>query len=132
MSLDWLADAGLQPDVHARLVELEAALWTGTLDPRILHLVRARTAQLIGDDASPADDDVAEIARHWTSSPELDDRTRVVLRWAEQFVIDPHEITDEDAAALTTALDARQCGELTTAIAVFEALARTRVALTAS
>jgi alkylhydroperoxidase family enzyme len=55
-----------------------------------------------------------------------------VLRWAEQFVIDPHEITDADAAALTSALDARQCGELTTAIAVFEALARTRVALTAS
>ena len=49
MSLDWLADAGLQPDVHARLVELEAALWTGTLDPRILHLVRARTAQLMKD-----------------------------------------------------------------------------------
>ena len=132
MSLDWLADAGLQPDVHARLVELEEALWTGTIDPRILHLVRARTAQLVGDVASPDDDAVAETARHWTSSPDVDEPTRTVLRWAEQFVIDPHGITDEDAAALTAVLDPRECGELTTAIAVFEALARTRVALTAS
>jgi hypothetical protein len=132
VSLEWLADAGLQPDVHARLVELEAELWAGSLEPEILHLVRARTAQLVGDAPSPDDEAVAETARHWTSAPELDERTRVVLRWAEQFVIDPHEITDADAAALTGVLDARQCGELTTAIAVFEALARTRVALTAS
>jgi alkylhydroperoxidase family enzyme len=130
--LDWLTDAGLQPDVHARLEELEAALWTGTLDPAILHLLRARVSQLIGDAADADDAAVAEVARHWTASPELDDRTRIVLRWSEQFVIDPHGITDEDAAALTAALDARQCAELTTAIAVFEALARTRVALTSS
>jgi alkylhydroperoxidase family enzyme len=131
VSLDWLTDAGLQPGVHARLAELEAALWTGTLDPALLHLIRARTAQLIGDAPETEDAAVAETARHWTAAPDLDDRARTVMRWVEQFVIDPHGITDEDAAGLSAVLDARECAELTVAVAVFEALARTRVALTA-
>lgn len=130
MSLGWLADAGLSESVHARLVELEASLWDGTVDPELLRLVRARTAQLVGDELDPADEAVAETARRWTSSPEVDERARVVLRWAEQFVIDPSGITDADAEALKQVLDGKECGALTTAIAVFEALARTRVALT--
>lgn len=129
VGLDWLADAGLAPSVHDRLVELEGALWEGAVDPRLLRLVRARTAQLVGDAVEPGDEAYAELARRWTSAPELDGRARAVVRWAEQFVIDPHEITDADAAALVEALDARRCAELTTAVAVFEALARTRVAL---
>ncbi|MCU1374108.1 MAG: hypothetical protein JWO68_1394 [Actinomycetia bacterium] len=129
MTLDWLSDAGLTPPVHAKLVELEAALWDGTVDADLLRLVRARAAQLIGDQVAPGDEAIAETARTWTSSPDLDDQARVVMRWAEQFVIDPHEITDADAEALRGVLDGRQCGTLTTAIAVFEALSRTRVAL---
>jgi alkylhydroperoxidase family enzyme len=129
VTLDWLADAGLTPPIHARLVELEAGLWDGSVDADLLRLVRARTAQLVGDEVAPGDEAIAETARSWTSAPELDDRTRVVMRWSEQFVIDPSGITDEDAAALRGVLDPRQCGTFTTAIAVFEALARTRVAL---
>jgi hypothetical protein len=132
VSLEWLTDAGLTPVVQQRLVELEASLWDGTIDPDLLRLVRARTAQLVGDALDPADEAVADTARTWTSSPEVDERSRVVMRWVEQFVIDPSGITDADAEALRGALDARQCGALTTALAVFEALARTRVALTAS
>jgi alkylhydroperoxidase family enzyme len=93
--------------------------------------VRARAAQLVGDEVLPGDEAIADAARAWTASPDLDERTRVVMRWSEQFVIDPHGITDEDAADLQRVLDARQCATLTTALAVFEALARTRVALTA-
>jgi hypothetical protein len=130
VALEWLAEAGLAPPVHARLVELESALWEGSIDSRLLRLVRTRTAQLVGDEVDPADAAYAELARRWTSAPELDDRARTVMRWAEQFVIDPHGITDADAAALVEALDARRCAELTTAVAVFEGLARTRVALT--
>lgn len=129
MTLTWLADAGLTPPVHARLVELEAALWDGTIDTDLLRLVRARTAQLVGDDVLPGDEAIAEAARTATSSP--DERTRVVMRWIEQFVIDPSELTDADAEALQSVLDPAQCATLTTALAVFEALARTRVALTA-
>lgn len=111
MSLDWLADAGLTAPVHEELVRLEAELWTGTLPRDLLELVRARVRTLVGD---------------------LDERDAAVVRWAEQFVIDPHEISDGEKDALTAVLDERQVAELTTAVAVFEALARTRVALEAT
>lgn len=111
MGLDWLADAGLTPPVHEQLVQLEAALWEGTLPRDLLELVRARVRTLVGD---------------------LDERDRAVVRWAEQFVLDPHEISDAEKEALRAVLDERQLGELTTAVAVFEALARTRVALEAT
>ena len=111
MSLDWLADAGLTPAVHEELVRLETEVWNGTLPPDLLQLVRSRVRTLVGD---------------------LDERDRAVVRWAEQFVIDPHEITDAERGGLTGVLDDRQLGELTTAVAVFEALARTRVALEAT
>jgi hypothetical protein len=130
MTLEWLADAGLTPPVHARLVELEAALWQGALDERLLRLVRARAAQLVGDAVLPGDEDLAEVARHWTTA-DLSDKERGALRWVEQFVIDPSEMTDADADALKAVLSPEECATLTTAIALFEALARTRVALTA-
>jgi alkylhydroperoxidase family enzyme len=128
VALEWLADAGLTPPVHARLVELEASLWGGAVDDDLLRLVRARAAQLVGDEVAPGDEAVAETARTWTSAG-LDERTTTVLRWIEQFVIDPSELTDADAASLTSVLSAEECATLTTALAVFEALARTRVAL---
>ena len=111
MPLDWLADAGLAPPVLEELVRLEAEVWKGTLPRDLLELVRSRVRTLVDD---------------------LDERDRAVVRWAEQFVIDPHGISDADRAALTAVLDDRQLGELTTAVAVFEALARTRVALEAT
>ncbi|MCU1487838.1 MAG: hypothetical protein JWN67_4584 [Actinomycetia bacterium] len=129
MTLEWLADAGLTPPVHARLVELEAALWDGAVDADLLRLVRARAAQLIGDEVAPGDEAIAETARTWTSAG-LDQKTTTVMRWIEQFVIDPSEMTDADAEALQSVLSPEECATLTTALAVFEALARTRVALT--
>jgi alkylhydroperoxidase family enzyme len=98
------------------------------VDDDLLRLVRARAAQLVGDEVAPGDEAIAETARTWTSAG-LDERTTTVLRWIEQFVIDPSELTDADAAALTSVLSAEECATLTTALAVFEALARTRVAL---
>jgi len=129
VTLEWLADAGLTPPVHAKLVELEAALWGGAIEDDLLRLVRARAAQLVGAPITPGDEAIAETARSWTSAG-LDDRTKAVMRWIEQFVIDPSEFTDADAAALTSVLSGEECATLTTALAVFEALARTRVALT--
>ena len=108
MSLDWLADAGLTEPVHEELVRLEADVWNGTLPRELLEVVRARVRTLVGD---------------------LDEREAAAVRWAEQFVLDPHEISDAEKGALRAAHDDRQVGELTTAVAVFEALARTRVAL---
>jgi hypothetical protein len=128
VTLEWLADAGLTPPVHARLVELEAAVWDGALDEHLLRLLRARAGQLVGDTVFPGDEDLAEVARHWPTA-DLTAKEQAALRWIEQFVIDPSELTDADAAALTADLTAEECATLTTAIALFEALARTRVAL---
>ena len=130
VTLEWLSDAGLTPPVHARLVELEGAVWDGALDERLLRLVRARATQLVGAPLVPGDEDVAEVARHWTAA-DLSDKERGALRWVEQYVIDPSEFTDADADALKAVLSPEECANLTIAIALFEALARTRVALTA-
>ena len=59
----------------------------------------------------------------------LPSRQRAVLSWSEQWVIDPDQITDEDAVRLRSSLDEKDCASLTTALAVFESLTRTRLAL---
>lgn len=129
MPLDWLAVAGLAPEVHARLVELEAAVWTGSIEPAVVQLVRTRTAQLLGAVPELEDEALAEITARGPAAPELDDEARAVLRWVDQFVTDPNGLTRQDVDALGDFFDPRQCGELTTAVAVFEGLARTRLAL---
>ncbi len=139
-TLDWLGEAGLQPLVLEHLTGLEAELWDGSVDPVLLELVRLRIAQLV---QSPADAErrtpaavaagldeatVGEL-RAWTSSDRFGERERATLAWTEQWVIDPKEMRDEDAARLTAALTPRECAALSTALAVFEATIRTRVAL---
>jgi alkylhydroperoxidase family enzyme len=139
--LDWLADAGLQPVVFDHLADLEAAIWSvGGFDPVLLELVRLRIAQLVQAPAELArrtpeavaagldEATVAELSS-WPTSPRFDDRDRAVLAWTEQWVIDPSEMRDDDAARLTAALTESECATLSTALALFEALTRTRVAL---
>ena len=66
---------------------------------------------------------------NWPMSSKFDERQRAVLSWAEQWVTDPEQITDEDATRLRASLSDRECAALSTALAVFESLTRTRVAL---
>jgi alkylhydroperoxidase family enzyme len=66
---------------------------------------------------------------NWPTSPKFDERQRAVLSWSEQWVIDPEQITDEDATRLRAALSDKECAVLSTTLAVFESLTRTRVAL---
>ena len=140
-SLAWLADAGLTPSVYEPLVALEARLWAGdALDPVLLELVRVRIAQLLDSpadltrrtaaavDAGLGETQIAELAA-WPTSALVDDRAKAVLRWSEQWVVDPGQLTDGDAATLRAVLTDRECAALSTALAVFEALTRTRVAL---
>lgn len=140
-SLDWLADAGLEPQVFENLVVLEQRLWAeDSIEAPLLELVRLRIAQLLDAPAelerrTPAAVDVGldeamvtELSM-WPTSPRFDERQRAVLSWSEQWVIDPEQITDDDATRLTTALSEKECAALSTALAVFESLTRTRVAL---
>jgi alkylhydroperoxidase family enzyme len=139
--LEWLADAGLEPVVYEHLTSLEAAIWTvGGFDPVLLELVRLRIAQLVQAPAElarrtpaavAAGLDEAKVAElpSWPTSPRFDQRDRAVLAWTEQWVIDAGGMTDDDAARLTAALTESECATLSTALALFEALTRTRVAL---
>ena len=56
-------------------------------------------------------------------------RERACLGFAEQYVLDPHGITDGDVAALRARLGTPAVAMLTLGIAVFDALARFQVAL---
>ena len=107
--------AALDPHVAGPLKELVQALDGVGLDPGLLELCAARIDQMIGGGALAA-------------SPQ-DDRERIVLAFAEQYVLDAHGVTDELCAELNTHLSPPDLAALTTAIATFEALARSRVAL---
>ena len=140
-SLDWLASAGLEPQVFEHLVVLEQRLWAeDSIEAPLLELVRLRIAQLLDapadlDRRTPAavdaglDEAMVDELSMWPTSPRFEERQRAVLSWTEQWVIDPEQITDDDAARLTTALTEKECAALSTALAVFESLTRTRVAL---
>jgi alkylhydroperoxidase family enzyme len=140
-SLGWLADAGLEPKVLEHLELLDAQLWSGEgVEAPLLELVRLRIAQLLDapaelDRRTPAavdaglDETMVTELSMWPTSPRFDERQRAVLSWSEQWVIDPEQITDEDASRLTAALTEKECAALSTSLAVFESLTRTRVAL---
>ena len=139
-SLDWLADAGLQPEVFEHLSVLEQQLWADAIEAPLLELVRLRIAQILDapielERRSPAavaaglDERTVDDLSNWPMSDRFDERQRAVLSWSEQWVTDPEQITDEDAARLRASLSDKECAALSTALAVFESLTRTRVAL---
>ncbi|MDE0604338.1 MAG: hypothetical protein OXI18_08050 [bacterium] len=107
--------AALDPHVAGPLEELVQALSGVGLDPGLLELCGARIDQMISGEALAA-------------SPQ-DDRERVVLAFTEQYVLDAHGVTDELCAELNAHLSAPELAALTTAIATFEALARSRAVL---
>lgn len=132
---------GLTPSVHQRYLDLERGIWDdGRVSPVLLELCRLRIAHLVGDaggldqrtsnaaDAGLDDAKIAEIAR-WPTSPRFDAAERACLSFAESYVIDAHSVTDEQCAELNRHLSAAELAALTTAIAVFDAMSRFRVAL---
>ena len=138
--LDWLAAAGLRGPVFDTLLDLHTELWANSFDPRLMELMRIRTAQLLGVTAeierrTPRalsagldEETIAELPQ-WPRSPRFDARDRAALGWAEQWIIDVRGITDEDAAHLQSQFTARELSGLTMAISVFEMLIRARAAL---
>ena len=75
----------------------------------------------LGLDPAAVAGHVEELMRIWPSAADLRERLLVVT--------DPEQITDEDAARLRASLSDKECAALSTALAVFESLTRTRVAL---
>ena len=140
--LMWLRDAGLAPVVLERVAELDATLWARSFDARLMELVRLRIAQMLGADAeltrrtpeatdAGLDEATINELSQWPVSERFDTRDRAVLGWAEQWLVDVTGITDDDAVRLQELLSERELAQMTMAVAVFEMLTRTRVALDA-
>ena len=107
----------LDPRVAGTLEDLVQALEGAGLDPGLLELCAARIEQMVG-------------GGQWASGRRpQDDREEVVLAFTEQYFLDAHGVTDELCAELNAHLSPPELAALTTAIATFEALARSRAVL---
>jgi alkylhydroperoxidase family enzyme len=150
--MTWLAETapgatpldrtfGLRPDAYARFRELYGGLWDpAVIDLRLLELCRLRIATIVGCDGERAvrfsdavdagvtEADVAALPA-WPSSPRFSPAERAAIAYAEQYVMDPHELTDEHFATLHQHLDEPALATLSLAVAMFDALARFRLAL---
>lgn len=132
---------GLRPAAYDRFRELYRGLWdAAVLDPRILELCRLRIATILGCDSERAirfgegvdagvtEADVAELPQ-WPTSPSFTDVERACIGFAEQYVMDPHELTDAQFEVLHQHLDKPAIATLALAVAMFDALTRFRLAL---
>jgi alkylhydroperoxidase family enzyme len=150
--MTWLAETapgatpldrtfGLRPEAYARFRELYGGLWDpAVIDPRILELCRLRIATILGcdgeravrfEDATAAGVTEADVAAlpAWPSSPSFSPAERAAIAYAEQYVMDPKELTDDHFATLHEHLDEPALAALSLAVAMFDALARFRLAL---
>ena len=107
----------LDAHVAQPLEELVQALHTVGLDPTLLELCKARIEQMINGEASGS------------ARAPSDEREKTVLAFTEQYVLDAHGVTDELCAELNAHLSPPELAALTTAIATYEALARSQAAL---
>jgi alkylhydroperoxidase family enzyme len=130
---------GLLPEAYERFLALYESLWeSAVLEPSILDMCRLRIAALMGLDATDSEpgtialslaaDKLATLPRYATS-PLFSTCERACIEFAEQYVLDPHALTDEDFARLREHLDDKQIATLTLAAAVFDATTRFELAL---
>lgn len=128
----------LIPDAFAHLRALYAGLWDAGIDPVTLELCRLRIATLIGSAAdlvareprASLDEALVVALPSWPTSVRFSDEQRAALGFAEQYTLDAHGVTDEQAAGLHRFFSSAQLTTLTMAIAVFDALARVRAIVT--
>ena len=106
----------LVPGARDALRALYSSLWHAGVDGELLERCRRRVDALIA--GLPTDDDAGR--------PEPE---RAALGFAEQYVIDPHGVTDAQAETLHRLFTPEELAALTTALATFDALARVRAVL---
>jgi alkylhydroperoxidase family enzyme len=139
----WLATAGadpleLRPELASLYRTFEGRLWRDRLvDPVLLELCRMRIAGLLGDTAgavarTPGVDvgeERADRLADGPTDPAFDDLHRAGLAFAEQFVIDPHGVTDDLFAAVAEHLTPPEMVAFTTALGLFDGMSRFRLVL---
>ena len=112
----------LEPGVAAAFIHLVDGVWDGRVDPALLERCRRRVCELVG---APADTG----RHHRAPAPADDDETvAACLAFTEMWVIDPHAVTDELAAAVRARLDDAEAAAFTIGLATIEAQARSAVA----
>jgi alkylhydroperoxidase family enzyme len=122
---------GLRPELAAEVRRLHDAIWSGPVSPVTLELCRLRMATLLRSPGALAERsppavaaglDEARIAAlpSWPTDPMFSAEERACLAVAELWVIDPHAITDDDAAAVLAALGPAGMVTFTTALGVWD------------
>lgn len=104
---------GQRPDLMVRYRALDHLLRDGRIDPVLLDLCQRRVGTLLG------------CPRHQGPLPRsMSDLESAAVDMAEQFVLDPHGLTDEQAAAVSSRLGPSGMVAFTTALALFEGFCR--------
>jgi len=127
---------GLRPDLFAACRDFAALFWRKQLvDLTLLELCRMRVGQMVGAEL-PALCDAMHDARAsvpaakladldaWWNSAAFTDTERACLRFAEQFVLDPKGIGDDDAAAVVAALGDAGTVAFVEALAILDGFSR--------
>jgi hypothetical protein len=112
----------LEPGVAAAFTHLLDGVWDGRVDAGLLERCRVRVCELIG---APTD-----AGRHASEPEHASDTPAVVacLAFTEVWVVDPHAVTDELAAAVRCHLSDAEAAAFTIGLATIEAQARSAVA----
>lgn len=128
---------GLCPELQADLEAFTRLIATRRpVDPMLLELCRIRVAQILGC-AGEADRSVFAALPatrigaldDWQRSDAFSAVERACLTFAENFVLDPHAISDADAAAVTARLSPAEMVAFVEALALFDGFTRLRLIL---
>jgi alkylhydroperoxidase family enzyme len=142
--MTWLPERGpgdsdferafaLRPELFAAWREFAGLFWERRLvDPVLLELCRLRIAAMLGaatplairTPAARLDESRVAALDSWWTSDAFTDVERACLRFAEQFVLDPKQISDADAAAVVGALGDAGMVAFVEALAIFDGFAR--------
>jgi alkylhydroperoxidase family enzyme len=130
---------GLRPELAPLLDEFLVEAWSAG-DPVVLELCRLRIATLHGDvaqqqlrhqsaiDAGLTEEQVVALPDHHRSEL-FSDHQRACVRYAEQFVVDVHGLTDDDAAAVKHEMTDAEFVAFTVALGLFDGIGRLRLTL---
>lgn len=115
----------LDPRVASAYAHLLDGVWDGRVDPALLERCRVRVCELVGADP--------DAGRRPDAPPPAsdDDRVAACLAFTEMWVIDPHAVTDDMAAAVRRHLTDAEASAFTIGLATIEANARATVAWSA-
>lgn len=134
----------LEPKLDSVLGEFVGQVWEGAMDSATLEMCRVRMAMLLGSEEDAAFRSPQAVSggagtgeleakllalAEWPTSPLFSEADRAALDFCEKYVIDPYAITDEDCAEMNSCFSEPELTNLTFALAAFESLIRSRVAL---